>query len=108
MTSEIANNKRTKHRWLYKLMLLGLLTPLMGVTGLTAAESLAPNSIGVTAHAYYRDKKTGNIYQDKKEYEKLKDKQGKPKHDNKDGSGSESGSSSKASSQPETKSSSQN
>lgn len=108
MTSEIANNKRTKHRWLYKLMLLGLLTPLMGVTGLTAAESFAPNSIGVTAHAYYRDKKTGNIYQDKKEYEKLKDKQGKPKHDNKDGSGSESGSSSKASSQPETKSSSQN
>lgn len=89
-------------------MLLGILTPLMGVTGLTAAESLAPNSIGVTAHAYYRDKKTGNIYQDKKEYEKLKDKQGKPKHDNKDGSGSESGSSSKASSQPETKSSSQN
>lgn len=108
MTSEIDNNKRTKHRWLYKLMLLGLLTPLMGVTGLTAAESFAPNSIGVTAHAYYRDKKTGNIYQDKKEYEKLKDKQGKPKHDNKDGSGSESGSSSKASSQPETKSSSQN
>lgn len=89
-------------------MLLGILTPLMGVTGLTAAESFAPNSIGVTAHAYYRDKKTGNMYQDKKEYEKLKDKQGKPKHDNKDGSGSESGSSSKASSQPETKSSSQN
>ena len=108
MTSEIDNNKRTKHRWLYKLMLLGILTPLMGVTGLTAAESFAPNSIGVTAHAYYRDKKTGNMYQDKKEYEKLKDKQGKPKHDNKDGSGSESGSSSKASSQPETKSSSQN
>ena len=108
MTSEIDNNKRTKHRWLYKLMLLGILTPLISVVGLTTAESLAPNSIGVTAHAYYRDKKTGNIYQDKKEYEKLKDKQGKPKHDNKDGSGSESGSSSKASSQPETKSSSQN
>ena len=98
MTSEIDNNKRTKHRWLYKLMLLGLLTPLMSVAGLTTAESLAPNSIGVTAHAYYRDKKTGNIYQDKKEYEKLKDKQGKPKHDNKDGSGSESGSSSESSS----------
>ena len=48
MTSEIDNSKRTKHRWLYKLMLLGLLTPLMSIAGLTMAESLLPNAPGVT------------------------------------------------------------
>ena len=96
MTSEIDNSKRTKHRWLYKLMLLGLLTPLMSVAGLTTAESLLPNAPGVTVvHADHRG--------------------GGSHHSNHGGGGgddgkssSDSSSSSEASSQPETKSSSQN
>lgn len=65
MTSEIDNSKRTKHRWLYKLMLFGLLTPLMSVAGLTVVESLAPNAPGVTVvHADKKhpkkDKPSGN------------------------------------------------
>lgn len=59
MTSEIDNSKRTKHRWLYKLMLLGLLTPLMSVVGLTTSESLAPNAPGVTVVHADHSKKSG-------------------------------------------------
>lgn len=59
MTSEIDNSKRTKHRWLYKLMLLGLLTPLMSIAGLTMAESLLPNAPGVTVVHADHSKKSG-------------------------------------------------
>ena len=81
MTSEIDNSKRTKHRWLYKLMLLGLLTPLMSVAGLTTAESLLPNAPGVTVvHADHSNHGGGQ------------------EANSESGSGSESGSSSEESS----------
>ena len=52
MTSEIENSHRTKHRWLYKLMLLGMLTPVMSVAGLTVAQTTMNNVPGVvTVHA---------------------------------------------------------
>lgn len=52
MTSEIENSHRTKHRWLYKLMLLGVLTPVMSVAGLTVAQTTMNNAPGVvTVHA---------------------------------------------------------
>ena len=98
MTSEVDNIKRTKHRWLYKLMLLGLLTPLMSVAGLTTAESLLPNAPGVSVvHADHSKKSGGNHHTDSG---------GGGGDDGK--SSSDSSSSSEASSQPETKSSSQN
>lgn len=106
MTSEIDNNKRTKHRWLYKLMLLGLLTPLMSVAGLTAAESLAPNAPGVTVvHAEHGKGSNGG---GSHHTHRGGGGGGGQKANSKSGSGSGSGSSSEASSQPETKSSSQN
>lgn len=52
MTSEIENSHRTKHRWLYKLMLLGMLTPVMSIAGLTFVQSTVANAPGVvTVHA---------------------------------------------------------
>ena len=52
VTIEIENRHRTKHRWLYKLMLLGMLTPVMSVAGLTVAQTTMNNAPGiVTVHA---------------------------------------------------------
>ena len=90
MTSEVDNIKRTKHRWLYKLMLLGLLTPLMSVAGLTTAESLLPNAPGVTVvHADHSKKSGGNHHSNHG---------GGQEANSESGSGSESGSSSEESS----------
>lgn len=90
MTSEVDNSKRTKHRWLYKLMLFGLLTPLMSVAGLTTAESLLPNAPGVTVvHADHSKKSGGGHHSNHG---------GGQEANSESGSGSESGSSSEESS----------
>lgn len=87
-------------------MLLGLLTPLMSVAGLTAAESLAPNAPGVTVvHAEHGKGSNGG---GSHHTHRGGGGGGGQKANSKSGSGSGSGSSSEASSQPETKSSSQN
>ena len=49
VTIEIENSHRTKHRWLYKLMLLGMLTPVMSVAGLTVAQTTMNNAPGVAS-----------------------------------------------------------
>lgn len=86
-------------------MLLGILTPLMSVTGLTTAESLAPNAPGVTVvHAAHGKGSNGGG----SHHTHRGGGGGGQKANSKSGSGSGSGSSSEASSQPETKSSSQN
>lgn len=72
MTIEIENSHRIKHRWLYKLMLLGLLTPVMSVAGLTVAQTTMNNAPGiVTVHASGGD--DGKKTDDKGDGDKNKD-----------------------------------
>lgn len=45
------SNKRTKHRWLYKLMLFGLLLPAGTTAVAVGAEAAAPSAVVTTVHA---------------------------------------------------------
>ena len=45
------SNKRTKHRWLYKLMLFGLLLPAGTTAVAVGAEASAPSAVVTTVHA---------------------------------------------------------
>ena len=53
------SNKRTKHRWLYKLMLFGLLLPAGTTAVAVGAEAAAPSAVVTTVHAIENPASTG-------------------------------------------------